>query len=48
MTAEPEHRETLTIIDNRNGKSYEVPLQNFGDEEKKFIEDTRTALAAKK
>jgi hypothetical protein len=29
-------------------KAYEVPLQNFGDEEKKFIEEVRVAVAAKK
>ncbi len=29
-------------------KAYEVPLQNFGDEERKFIEETRVAVAAKK
>lgn len=31
-----------------NAKPYEVPLQNFGADERKFIEDTRTAIAAKK
>ena len=31
-----------------SGKSYEVPLQNFGADERKFIEETRSALAAKK
>ena len=31
-----------------DGKSYEVPLQNFADEERKFIEDMRAAIAAKK
>lgn len=29
-------------------KAYEVPLQNFGDEERKFIEEVRVAVAAKK
>ena len=31
-----------------NAKAYEVPLQNFGADERKFIEDTRAAVEAKK
>ena len=51
---------TLTVPKNptvvREGKArllleskpYEVPLQNFGAEERKFIEETRAALTVKK
>jgi hypothetical protein len=31
-----------------DAKIYEVTLQSFGPEDRKFIEDTRAALAAKK
>lgn len=31
-----------------DGKIYDVTLQSFGDDERKFIEETRAALAAKK
>jgi hypothetical protein len=30
------------------GKSYEVPLERLGEEERKFIENTRAAIATKK
>jgi hypothetical protein len=31
-----------------DAKAYEVPLDRLGPEERKFIEDTRAAIAAKK
>ena len=31
-----------------DAKSYEVPLDHLGEEERKFVEQIRTAIAAKK
>ena len=52
--AQPEIPKNPTVV--RDGKArllveakaYEVPLQNFGEEERKFIEDVKVAVAAKK